>query len=354
MLAREFPTAIEHDYSEMDKHGYFVCQICGHRVKQIAGGTCPGVTVYHKWDDVPPRLATKTTIQKVHKKKLRKGQFPHGAKVKYDRKGNTNGHFYPLYAISQAVDKNPPTKAQTEALAKAQHMAERVPIPCSSCGGKIYDDWHNTIKVTRKQLTENADEYANRLCEQCEHDLFLKKCRDKAVQWAKDILANDNAVILDTETADMHGDIVEIAVINMQGDTVLNMRIKPDMPIAVGAYNVHGISEDMLQNSPTFTEAYERVLDAIEGKHLVVYNLSYDLPIIRRQCKENGLDKIELADSSCAMEAYAEWYGQWSDYHQSFRWQSLRGGDHSAIGDCLATLARIKEMANNEDTSPAH
>ncbi len=31
-------------------------------------------------------------------------------------------------------------------------------------------------------------------------------------------------------------------------------------------------------------------------------------------------------------------------YHKSYRWQSLDGG-HRALGDCLKTLEKIKEMA---------
>jgi DNA polymerase-3 subunit epsilon len=47
----------------------------------------------------------------------------------------------------------------------------------------------------------------------------------------------------------------------------------------------------------------------------------------------------------CAMQRYAEWYGEWNDYFGSFRWQRLEGGDHSALGDCRATLELIRKMA---------
>jgi DNA polymerase-3 subunit epsilon len=46
------------------------------------------------------------------------------------------------------------------------------------------------------------------------------------------------------------------------------------------------------------------------------------------------------------MLQYAEWFGEWNSYHQSFRWQKLQGGDHSALGDCFATLELIKRMAD--------
>ena len=49
---------------------------------------------------------------------------------------------------------------------------------------------------------------------------------------------------------------------------------------------------------------------------------------------------------TCAMLEYAKWVGDWDDYHCSFRWQKLQGGDHSSLGDCRATLDVIRKMAN--------
>ncbi len=44
------------------------------------------------------------------------------------------------------------------------------------------------------------------------------------------------------------------------------------------------------------------------------------------------------------MEAYSDWVGDWSPSRQSNRWQRLNG-PHDAVGDCLAALACVKEMA---------
>jgi hypothetical protein len=37
-----------------------------------------------------------------------------------------------------------------------------------------------------------------------------------------------------------------------------------------------------------------------------------------------------------------------NDYHQFYTWQKLPGGDHSALGDCLATLKVIKDMGGHQ------
>lgn len=45
------------------------------------------------------------------------------------------------------------------------------------------------------------------------------------------------------------------------------------------------------------------------------------------------------------MHLYSEFVGEWNDYFGNNKWQKLPGGDHSAVGDCLATLEVIKYIA---------
>lgn len=45
------------------------------------------------------------------------------------------------------------------------------------------------------------------------------------------------------------------------------------------------------------------------------------------------------------MLQYSQFVGDWDRYRNAYRWQKLWGGDHTALGDCRATLARIAEMA---------
>ena len=45
------------------------------------------------------------------------------------------------------------------------------------------------------------------------------------------------------------------------------------------------------------------------------------------------------------MRQYAKFFGEHSKRGRSYRNQKLTGGDHSALGDTLATLRLIEEMA---------
>ncbi|NJL65352.1 MAG: hypothetical protein HC903_30705 [Methylacidiphilales bacterium] len=84
----------------------------------------------------------------------------------------------------------------------------------------------------------------------------------------------------------------------------------------------------------------------------------FDLALIRQSLKARCLQiafptsdrrgcRIFVNGGSihCAMHYYSQYVGEWNDYHGNYKWQKLPGGDHSALGDCHATLKIIKQMA---------
>lgn len=60
--------------------------------------------------------------------------------------------------------------------------------------------------------------------------------------------------------------------------------------------------------------------------------------------------KCHRADD--AMEKYAQFVGEWSDYYEAYHWQPL-GGSHAALGDCQAVLDILHEMAAFFALAPA-
>lgn len=344
MYPNKFPTATEHNF-DMNEAGHWECQTCGHTVKIQRGGTCIGVPIYKKWDDVPEGIATKTTLYKEHGLKLSKDQLPVGAKVQYNHRGKATGGYYPLYSIADATPKKKATPQQLESLEKARYMAEKRVVVCSSCGNpeSTQYDW---LKVTRKQWIDgNYDEY---LCEHC-------NAKQRVIKESAEWLTNPHCVILDTETTGLvDPEIIDIAIIDTQGNTLLNTYIKPHNPDkifeehnGVSAYDIHEIHPDSLFNKPTLKEMYPKLKQLLTGKTVLVYNESFDIPLLNGLLKSEELEPIQF-ESDCVMETYAIYVGDWSDYWDSYRWKSLEGGDHSALGDCKATLEVIRKMANKE------
>jgi DNA polymerase-3 subunit epsilon len=172
----------------------------------------------------------------------------------------------------------------------------------------------------------------------------LEADKELAAEWAREILKRDNVLILDTETTDLNGEIIELAMINLKGETVFNRRFNPLTPISEGAKAVHGISMEMVADEPFFIEEYETICELLTGAELVlIYNAAFDIARIRTTCNVQKLTTPKY-NSDCIMTWYAQWCGEWSDYHGNYKWQPLNGG-HNALGDCLAALDCIKEMA---------
>jgi DNA polymerase-3 subunit epsilon len=181
---------------------------------------------------------------------------------------------------------------------------------------------------------------------------FLAEYRRNAIIWAREVLADEGVIILDTETTglDEQAEIVEIAIINIQGDPLLDTLVKPKGKIPIDATAIHGISNTDVATAPTWAEIDEQVRELIQtASRVIIYNASYDTRLMQQTRHLYDLPSFDIAAKhyECAMKRYAEFYGQWSNSRRSFKWQPLDGG-HRALGDCLATLKVLKQMAKAE------
>lgn len=74
--------------------------------------------------------------------------------------------------------------------------------------------------------------------------------------------------------------VCEVAVLRCQGGQVLDavqQLVNPQRPMGAGAYAVHGISDDMLRDAPTFDAVADDVLELFDGAVLVGHNTPFDL-----------------------------------------------------------------------------
>jgi DNA polymerase III subunit epsilon len=177
-------------------------------------------------------------------------------------------------------------------------------------------------------------------------DLMHRIDRKAAILWARQIVANPTKYyILDTETTGLHQpEIVELAVIDLEETTIINQRFKPKTQIEPGATAVHGIINQVLADKPEWGLIADRFEKIIGDRTLLAYNFEFDAEAIFHTYSVHDLLSPSL-NGECVMKWYSQFVGDWNDYRHRYRWQKLTGGDHSAIGDCLATLKVIKNMA---------
>jgi DNA polymerase-3 subunit epsilon len=181
-----------------------------------------------------------------------------------------------------------------------------------------------------------------------------------ASEWANSLFKNP-FVILDTETTGLNaGEIVEISIINPLGIQLLTAYVKPSIPIPPDATVIHGITDQMVAHEPNWSVIAPKVERILGGQRVIVYNASYDRRIMHQSDEASGrgyTNWATLAKWDCAMERYARFWGEYDDYHHSYRWQRLTtaceqqgipepaANAHSALGDCLRTLELLRVMA---------
>lgn len=135
---------------------------------------------------------------------------------------------------------------------------------------------------------------------------------------------------------------------DVAGETLMNQLIKPTIPIPAEASRIHTITDADVAAAPTFADIHQELSDLVQNRLIVIYN--DDVRMVRQSARAAGLEPGSGPDikAVCAMLWYAQWFGDWNKHHGDYRWQKLNGG-HRALGDCLATLERIREMASSID-----
>lgn len=154
-------------------------------------------------------------------------------------------------------------------------------------------------------------------------------------------------VYLDTETTGLHPDhdeVLEIAIIGDDGKVLLHTLIKPINNVSwPDAEAIHGITPEMVQDAPELSEIAPQIEAAVKGQEIIIYNAGFDTAFLG--------SLLSSANSiKCCMEAWAEYVGDWSDYHGSYTWQKLIDAAdavyfewpseaHRALADALACRA---------------
>lgn len=183
--------------------------------------------------------------------------------------------------------------------------------------------------------------------------------RAEAVRWAQLVVADWDSVFLDTETTGLDGaaEVVDIAVVASDGRVLLDTLVRPRHRIPAAATRIHGIHDEHVASAPTWPEVVDDLVAILHGRHVVVYNASFDRRMVNQCCAAHGVPVVGT-DWSCAMLAYAAFHGEWNTTRSGHRWHKLelavgrfggQPGGHRALGDALACRTVVVGMAAWED-----
>lgn len=156
--------------------------------------------------------------------------------------------------------------------------------------------------------------------------------------------------------------IVEIAIVKILPDgsrSVKRKIINPEMPIPKAASDIHGITDDMVKDAPTFAQVAQELKQMLDGCDLSGYNSNrFDIPLLVEEFLRAGVDfdmkgrkmldvqnvfhKMEQRTLSAAYKFYCN---------------KTLDGAHSAEVDASAThevlvaqLERYPELGNSIDS----
>lgn len=84
--------------------------------------------------------------------------------------------------------------------------------------------------------------------------------------------------MLDTETTGIEYDseIVDIAIIDLDKNLIFASLVKPICPIPEEATMIHGITNEMVADAPSWLEVWAQVQKLLSGKTLLIYNADFD------------------------------------------------------------------------------
>ena len=109
-------------------------------------------------------------------------------------------------------------------------------------------------------------------------------------------------VILDTETTGLDpakGDrMVEIGCVEMidgvRTGAFFHSYLNPERDVPEGAFKVHGLSTEFLQDKPLFSTKADEFLEFIADSQLVIHNAPFDMKFVNAELAMLGFDKIPM------------------------------------------------------------
>lgn len=159
----------------------------------------------------------------------------------------------------------------------------------------------------------------------------------------------EKVIVFDTETTGLNpygnDEILQIAILNGNGEELFNSYIKPDMRKTwTKAAEINGITPKMVKDAPHFDDVKEEIQNIFNNADVIIgYNVEFDLRFVMA----SGITIKKNVAIFDVMQEYAVARGVKDGYYGDFKWCKLeqcaraykfKYEAHNAVEDSKATL----------------
>lgn len=217
-------------------------------------------------------------------------------------------HYVALYdpALASSMrSRRAPSPAQTAALAAGRALAGTA--LCIQCGTR-------TLKTALDNYGHCGDCIAHTQLAEMENERMAVQRR------AAELLAN-GVLFLDVETTglDNEAEIIEIAILDADGNPLLDTLIKPLGEISQAASAVHGITNHMVAEAPRWPQVVAAAARILYGRQIVAHHAEFDNRMLQQTCARHSMPWPSLT-MECTMLMLTSRNGD--------RWPSLDRAAH--------------------------
>ncbi|HLS11051.1 MAG TPA: 3'-5' exonuclease [Flavobacteriaceae bacterium] len=148
--------------------------------------------------------------------------------------------------------------------------------------------------------------------------------------------------------------IVEISILKVfpnGNKESLTLRVNPEMPIPPESTAIHGISDEMVANEPTFKELAPRIYEMIKDSDLAGFNSNrFDIPLLAEELLRADIDfDLKRASAVDVQTIFHKKEKRTLEAAYKFYCDKELENAHSAEADTMATYEVLKAQLERYD-----
>jgi exodeoxyribonuclease X len=159
--------------------------------------------------------------------------------------------------------------------------------------------------------------------------------------------------IIDTETTSLNGEVIEFAMITTDERlniiSIQNNLIKPSSPVEPSASCIHHITNEMLEDKPTFKEVVSEYKVDYEKDMFIAHNSPFDKRMLIKEGMSElkdvkWLDTLKLAQKLLPKRYGEDKLGTLFYGYKCYLTMESEGDSHRASHDCLMLIEVLKRI----------